>query len=132
MNYNKTVEQYFFQARHAGTLDTRQANTVMCRMGEKAHGACFELYLSCLATGEIVAARFLAYGNPYVIAGLEWLCTEMQGTFISEHPRLDYHEIVRKLAIPATQYAVAVLIERGYQSVVEKMNERLQGKQDEC
>jgi len=126
MNYNKLVEQYFFQAEHVGTLDDSQPYTIMCRMGDKQHGASFDLYLSCNQAGDIQAARFQAYGNPYLIAGLEWLCARMQGTSIHVHPQGDYQEIVSLFAIPRTQYPVAVLIERGYNNAVEKMIERLQ------
>lgn len=131
MNYNKLVERCFFHPEHVGSLDPAQPDTVVSRIGDKTRGASFDLYVSCGPGGEIREARFQARGNPYVIAGLEWLCAQLQGSLIARHPRLDYHEIVRQLSIPRTQYPVAVLIERAYRSVIQQMNDRLKGNKDE-
>jgi nitrogen fixation NifU-like protein len=127
MNYNKLVESCFFQPTHVGVLDCEQPGNLRIRQGEPSQGAYFDLYVSCEKSGDISKACFKAYGNPYIIAGLEWLCRQLQGTNINTHPKLNYHVIVEKLEIPRPYYPNAVLIESGYCALVTEMKKRVKG-----
>src|SRR4051794_35519775 len=100
MMYNDLVEHCFFEPQHLGILSPSQALCVNCRVGEAGRGDFFDLYLLCDNQGLILKARFKAYGNPYLIAGVEWLCRQLEGSTINEHPRIEYRLMVQKLAIP--------------------------------
>lgn len=127
ITYNKLVESCFFQAQHVGTLDCSRADTVCVSVEEQRNGIRLDLYLSCQTDGLIDKACFRACGNPYVIAGAEYLCRRLQGTSAKEHPCLDYHELVRQLGIPRVQYPLAVLIERAYHQAIQHIQDRLKG-----
>jgi nitrogen fixation protein NifU and related proteins len=130
MIYNELVESCFFQPKHAGVLDCTQKNTHKSQAGSAARGEYFDLYLSFDDAGKILQACFKACGNPYLIAGVEWVCRQLQGTLIDEHPNFDYHFLVKKLAIPKKHYPVALLLENGYRDMVNAVKDQLR-KNDE-
>jgi nitrogen fixation NifU-like protein len=119
MNYNKLVESYFFEPQHIGILDSTQPRTICSRNVD------FELYLAANEKGVIVQATFKANGNPYLIAGFEWVCRQLQGTAVNQHPRFNYQDLVQILEIPQSSYPTALLVEKGYCQGVEALKERL-------
>jgi len=119
MNYNKLVERCFFQPEHVGVLDSSQAGVCHSRTGDASRGDYFDLYLCCEKSGLILKACFKAYGCPYLIAGLEWICGQLEGSSISEHPRIDYKALVQLLDMPRRYYPVALLVEKAYCDVVK-------------
>lgn len=125
MIYNELVETCFFEPKHVGTLDLDQSLAGFYRGGEAGRGDVFDFYLLCDKKGGILKARFKAYGNPYLIAAAEWLCRQLEGSQISEHPQFDYAFLVEKLAIPKVRYPVALQIEDGYRDLVQIMKKKL-------
>ncbi|MDX1836628.1 hypothetical protein DIZ81_00590 [Legionella taurinensis] len=122
MKYNDLVETCFFRPRHVGTLDCSRPFTVFSEAGIRGK-AFLQWYAACDAQGLIIQCCFKAYGNPYLIAALEWCCRQMTGTSVSEHPRWDYRQLVTVLEIPQALYPTALLVEQGYRQICEKMKQ---------
>lgn len=125
MIYNELIENCFFEPRHVGILDLNQDLTSFYRGGEAGRGDVFDFYLLCNKKGEILKARFKAYGNPYLVAAAEWVCRQLEGSQIKEHPQLNYARLVEKLAIPKVRYPVALQIEDGYCELIQIMKKKL-------
>lgn len=128
MMYNKRVESCFFTPHHVGVLDTQQPRTVHHREGELRFGNLIDFYLLCDAKGTILKARFKAYGNPFLLAASEWLCQQLEGSPIAEHPCIDYERLINEFAIPETHHSAALQIEEGYQKLVLMMQRKLNGE----
>ncbi len=128
MMYNELVENCFFRPKHVGVLDLMDNRCVFYRNGEPGRGDFFDFYLLCNKKGLIVKAKFKAYGNPYLIAGAEWLCRQLEDSQIDEHPRFDYAFLLKELDIPKLRYSVALQLEDGYRELVKSMKERLKGE----
>jgi nitrogen fixation protein NifU and related proteins len=125
MSYNELVKRYFFQPNHVEKLDPTLARTVYCSINDAAKSNYFDLYLSCNESGLIIKACFKACGSPYLIASLEWLCQQLEGSFVESHPKLSYLILVRQLDIPNHLYPIAILVERGYNNIILAMKKRL-------
>lgn len=128
MIYNELVERCFFAPNHVGTLDLTQDRVAFYRGGEAGRGDVFDFYLLCDEQGKILKARFKAYGNPYLVAGTEWLCRQLEGSQIDEHPQIDYALIIQLLDIPKVRYPVALAIEDSYRELVQIMKTKLKGE----
>ncbi|WP_419420389.1 iron-sulfur cluster assembly scaffold protein [Legionella sp. D16C41] len=131
MNYNKLVESYFFQPKHVGTLDNTLSRTVYCSLSDAFKSNYFNLYLACNEAGLIVTACFKACGSPYLIASLEWLCQQLEGSDIGEHPQLSYRTLIKQLEIPNHLYPIAILVEKGYNHIILAMKEKLNEEKNE-
>lgn len=121
MSYNKLVECYFFNPEHVGMLDINQPEVLHHRGGIPGMGDVYDLYLCFDKTGLIKAARFKAFGNPYLIASLELVCQILEGSTLDDHPKFDHSWLVSELEIPKTRYAVALQVEDGYQDLIKQL-----------
>lgn len=122
MNYNQLVEDCFFTPKHVGTLDCTEPFTVLSEVGLRDK-AFLQWYAACNPQGLITQCCFKAYGNPYLIAALEWCCRQLIGTSLDGHPRFDYLQLVNELEIPKVLYPTALLVEQGYRQICEKMKQ---------
>ena len=129
MNYNKLTTSLFFDLQHVGELDCALPMTVCSRISV-AKNQCSELYLACDQNGWITQAYFKALGEPYLIAGLEWLCRNIVHTSIETHPNIDHAMIVDALSIPEAQYAVALLVETNYRQAIQLLTQKWVEKND--
>lgn len=121
MIYNKLVTECFFHPQHVGILDCSQPFSMYFKIGEITTGNAIEYYLLFNEEHVILKARFKAYGNPYLIAGAEWICQQLQGSDIAEHPRFNYAGLIEKLAVPKEHYPIAIFLEKSYLSIVNQM-----------
>ncbi|STY29107.1 iron-sulfer cluster proteins NifU [Legionella wadsworthii] len=115
--YNRLVHDYFFKPRHVGEIDLKNHFAVVAKNHQKGQGM-IELYLQCNSNGTIVRACFRSSCNPFVIAGLEWLCRFVEGKSIHATPQIDYQLIVKELEIPLTQYPLAIRIKNVYEEAL--------------
>ncbi|MCE3046114.1 iron-sulfur cluster assembly scaffold protein [Legionella sp. 16cNR16C] len=122
--YNELVERCFFKPCHAGILDCSEPYTVHVRAGYPGRSGHFDLYLQC-DSGLIKKARFKAFGNPYLIAGLELLCEQVENSSLDGHPHFEHRELARRLDLPKNQQQLVFLIETGYLSAINHMKEKL-------
>lgn len=127
MSYNPLVEELFFHPKHNGVLDVNQPLTISVRQGITG-SAMLDLYLACNQQGKIERACFKAIGSPFLLASLEWICRESQGSMLKHHLLLDHKQLIKKLEIPKNRYASALFAEKGYYSAIEKMNQLFEEK----
>lgn len=128
MMYNELVESCFFTPKHVGLMDLTQPLSVHYRGGVTGRGDVFDFYLLCNEEGLVLKACFKAYGSPYLVAAAEWICRQLEGSQIDEHPLFNYQTVVDELAIPKTRYSVALQIEDGYRELIEKIKLKLKGE----
>jgi nitrogen fixation NifU-like protein len=110
MIYNELILDYFFHPYHVGILNGN--NVIQAQIKD------MNLYIELDINNKIIKACFKSRANPFKIAGLEWLCRELEGDLITNHPRIDYKQIARVLDIPALKYADAIALEGIYQRLV--------------
>lgn len=79
MSYNALVCEHFFHPRQTDTIDASQPFFAMASVGSLKQGDAVELSLVCDEAGVIKDIGFKAYGNPYLIAALSWLCEQSKG-----------------------------------------------------
>ncbi|MFA5959322.1 MAG: iron-sulfur cluster assembly scaffold protein [Tatlockia sp.] len=123
--YNKLVESCFFAPQHVGVITQSNPFVFHCRSGARGRGDFFDLYLLA-KEGKITQGRFKAYGNPYLIAGLEWLCRQLEGSDVNQHPCYTHLDFAKQLGIPKTRYSVALQLEDGYREIILLMQFKLQ------
>lgn len=129
MIYNKIIERCFFKPEHVGSIDLDVPLSVYHSLGGENIADRVDLYLLAEETGLLIQARFKAYGNPYLVAGAELVCQQLEGSCIKEHPAIDYRYLIRELSIPEMRYAAALQIEDVYRATIIKMKEKLTRKQ---
>ena len=131
MMYNKLVESCFFTPQHVGVLDLSEPLSV-CYCSERwGQRGIFDFYLLCNETGRVKKAYFKAHGSPYLVAAAEWVCQQLEGSLIDEHPQFNYSALMQKLSIPDTRYSVALQIEDAYRELVTMMQAKLKRGNDE-
>lgn len=123
MMYNKTVQDYFFSPQHVGVIDLGQEFTVVFANTQKDQGT-IEFYMQCTQDRIIQRVCFKTNGNPYLIAGLEWLCRLVEGRSLDEAPQIDYQLLINDLNIPVTQYPLALRVVGAYKEALNLMNMR--------
>ncbi|MFJ1267399.1 iron-sulfur cluster assembly scaffold protein [Legionella lytica] len=123
MMYNKTVLDYFFSPAHVGIIDLND-HTVVVTNNQKMQGT-IELYMQCGRNRVIQRICFKTNGNPYLIAGLEWVCRQIEGKLIDELPPIDYQLLVKELDIPVAQYPLGLRIFSVFKETLILMNNKL-------
>jgi nitrogen fixation NifU-like protein len=123
--YNKTVLDYFFSPKHVGFLDLNNPLTVVSKNSQN-NQEIIELYLQGTLEGTILKACFKTNGSPYIIAGLEWLCRQIEGKELDNLPPIDYIALLKDLNIPKVHYHVALRIIAIFKEGVLLMNEKKQ------
>ena len=117
MMYNNIVTNCFFSPKHVGVIDLNNQFAVVFKSSQKGQGQ-LELYLQCNPNGEIERTCFKTDGNPYIIASLEWVCRQLEGSTIDSAPKIDYQMIVKELGIPVAQYSIALRVANAYKEVL--------------
>lgn len=112
-----------FLPEHVGIIDLNN-HTVAVKNNQKSQGT-IELYMQCGQDRVIQRICFKTNGNPYLIAGLEWLCRQIEGKQIDELPPIDYQLLVKELNIPVTQYPLALRIFSVFKETLILMNNKL-------
>lgn len=123
MMYNKIVKSCFFLPQHIGVIDLNQEFSVVVKSQQKGQ-AMVEFYMQCGEDRLIRRACFKTNGNPYLIAGLEWLCRQLEGQSLNKLPPIDYQLLVKELDIPVTQYPLALRVVTIFKEILMLMNSR--------
>lgn len=121
MIYNKIVEDCFFYPQHVGEL-AQELPYVVCGTSKISLNTAIKFYWQCDKNQILVQCRFKAVGNPYLIAGLEWVCRQIEGRKLDEVQTLDYLLLIRELDIPKTYYPIALQIDTLYKEMIGLMN----------
>lgn len=128
MMYNKIVQDYFFEPRHIGGLDLNHPYTVHYRAGSGNSNlnVIIDFYLQSNHEGLITKACFKTNGNPFIIAGLEWLCRQLEGQNQEQMRPISYKTLIEVLEIPSTQSPIAVKMEEVYKQIMILMKKKLE------
>ncbi|HRD69712.1 MAG TPA: iron-sulfur cluster assembly scaffold protein [Legionella sp.] len=120
MMYNKIVQDYFFEPLHIGSLDLNHPDTVHYRSGSgnSNSNVIIDFYLRSNHEGLITKASFKTNGNPFIIAGLEWLCRQLEGHNQEQMRPISYKTLMEVLEIPSTQSPIAVKMEEVYKQIM--------------
>ena len=117
MMYNSLVTAYFFEPKHVGTIEPSVFSR--CLHQQSSTSNCnFSLAASIDRQSNFDRACFKAKGSPFLIAGLEYICETLEGTNLDSHPSISYEQLVEVLALPRTNYAIAVLMEEAYRKLI--------------
>ena len=125
--YPSIVTELFFNINHAGVLDCSQAFTI-CNDNKQDKNFNIKLYLQANLENIIELAKFKTNGNPYIIAGCEWLCQQIEHTDLNIHPYINYSIINNVLQLPKPYYPIALLIENSYNKAITLLNNKLNNK----
>ena len=128
MMYNLLVEQLFFDLRHAGDLPGIEGNRQVFETGTPGQASLIRLTLIADDHGRIRRAGFKAYGNPYLLAAMEYLCRQIEGRQLHDCPSLTWQDLIKLLDIPVTQQAVALLVAGIYQQMLNSLQQQELGK----
>lgn len=102
------VAKLFDSPAHAGR--PADAGFAHGRGGSVRSGGLIDIWLKA-HDGQIVDARFEAFGCPATIACGEWLCAWLIGRSLPDAERLRGLEIAQTLALPAAKRSVALKAE---------------------
>lgn len=127
MMYNKNIEDCFFSPNHSDVIDLDQPYSSHYRSAQSGKNVVIDLYMLCSVDKAVLKACFKAVGNPYLIAGLEWLCRRIEGLNLTQLLPSYYEQIITDLEIPAHQYPIAVLIDTTYKELLKLAYEQFKG-----
>lgn len=125
MMYTEKVSKLFFYPKHVGVLDENQELTAHCSIVQEKQNTVINLFWQCTEQGIIQRACFKAVGSPYIIAGMEWLCAEVEGKKLDDLPSIDYQVLIKQFEIPKLHYPAAVQIEALYKAMKVSVNNKL-------
>lgn len=121
MNYNKVVEAWFFHPEHAGSLSKTSESVIIVSRSLDHSNRKMHLYLQLNEQRVVTAARFKAAGNPYIIAGLEWICRFVEGKNVDDLEENLYQDLLVALDIPSLQYPYALQLQAVYQEALSQL-----------
>lgn len=110
MNYNELVLSHFHQPRNVGEFAADLPGIARARVGTVAAGNVAQLELQ-IEHDVIQAAKFKAYGEPYVIAACSYLTEQLTKKSLAEAEKIDHFHFAKALAMPTTKLHTALLVE---------------------
>lgn len=123
MMYNLLVEQLFFDLRHAGEISENEAGRQVYESGAAGQSALIKLSISFDQLNCMTKVRFKAYGNPYLLAAMEWLCRQLEGRNVQDCEKLEWQRLIALFDMPKTQQGLALRIVDLYDKVRGKSDE---------
>lgn len=120
MMYNDLVQDLFFQASHVGALLADDPWVAHYRSGTNGGAVVLDIYLCISPELNIKKACFQACGNPFLIAGMEWICRSLEGAPMAQVPSITYKQLIEILDLPLSQYPIALQLEKLYQEIVSR------------
>src|SRR5258708_4744024 len=97
--YSEPVWKLFVHPRHVGTFNVSDTAVAFASAGTPAAKSVIHLAWK-MDGGQIVDARFQAYGCPVTIAVGEWLAEQSHGVTVEALTRIDAVQIRAALEIP--------------------------------
>lgn len=128
MKYSSLVLTHFFDPCHVGAITADAYPRVVSHRQAQSYsllepqGDSIDLYLAC-DDQRIIAAGYLARGNPYLIAAGSILCEALHDMPLPIEPIFNFEYWVDKLAIPQDKYYVAILIEEALNRCMEQLTQ---------
>ncbi len=119
--YPSWVTQLFFDLRHVVTQDeTFEYDIVVERKYHDYRWVKMGVKLS--SSNQINSLGFRISGNPFWMAGMEWLARFLEGKYLAEC-QLSLELIQRTLPMPLSQQAFQVLLFELYREITNQMQE---------
>ena len=118
--YNEAVEKLFFSPRHVGSLDLQAPRTLYGSYVEQLRGQQMDLYLQYNESAVITKICFKAHGEPYLIAGVEWACRQLEKQSLQSLPEISHQKLMQALAIPSLRFPFALFIEQSFAAFIEE------------
>lgn len=121
MSYNELVEKHFFSPQHVFIEDDAKNNFHYVSEGSVALGDAIEFYMQFdKASQKINVLKFKAYGNPYLIAGMSYLCQELQHKPLNQVNIFSAQKLIEVLSLPKTKYYVAYMLEDALKKLADE------------
>lgn len=79
MSYNNLVLSLFFNPEHAGILEKKQRGKIG-RFVDASQNQRIDFYVDYQSSGSMCSICYLVKGNPYIIAGAEWMAQAVEKT----------------------------------------------------
>ena len=123
MMYNKLVTDYFFHPLHVGELATITPFSVVVTSSAQI-SLFMQLSLQCDALGRITKALFKTNGDPFTIAGLEWICRAFEGENMDMNPPITHQQIMAELERPSQYFPRAIALEKIALDAITQLKKR--------
>lgn len=118
--YNEIVRACFENPVHAMTPDGDYAEWTIATAAESEKGCRVRLAASVDA-GQLVETGFSAWGCPFLIAGLETVCRDLEGRDASALETVSANELAARLSVPSTRLGRLLLIEDAAARLLEQI-----------
>ena len=110
MNYSEKVKKYFHQTKHHGQLIAPFAKVFKAKSHIRGYEV--ELYFKLnLDHTYIEASRFLAYGDPSIIATLAWFCEYAEKRTCECVSKIKVPFIIESMQLDTSKRYAATLIQ---------------------
>lgn len=110
MKYSELIIEHFENPQNVGEFNQEEEGVLTGKIGALNISDIIQLQLKINAEQTVIAVKFKAYGNPYTIAGLSWLTTELKGKTLAEAKTIDYLLIANHMGFPKNKLHSALLI----------------------
>jgi len=109
-SYSNSVVQLFEEPNYVGILDVSDSDTYVVKVQESCYGAF--LILSILLDNEIIKKiLFKTRGCPYLIAGADWFCSDLEGKSYKNLKNWSAALLIDKLEVPTEKIGRILIIE---------------------
>jgi NifU-like protein involved in Fe-S cluster formation len=106
--YSELTQRYFKQAPNAGILNGLGVGSAAA--GSRDTGTKLRFYIQ-VVDDHVMAARFLAFGCPHVIAVAAWLTENCAGKRAHAALPEDVHALQRRFEVPAEKLGRLLVVE---------------------
>lgn len=125
MMYNELVTDYFFHPLHVGELTTINPFSVVVTSSAQI-SPFMQLSLQCDALGKITKALFKTNGDPFTIAGLEWICRAFEREDMDINFPMTHQQIMVELKMPSQYFPRAIALEKIALDAITQLKKRNQ------
>ena len=111
MNYSPLIYHYFNNQQYVGEFPHSEQGILSAENGTPGISDVVKISFKLDSKHTILDAKFKAYGNPYTIAILAWICETMVNKPIAQLSEITYRAIIDLFELPEHKIKSAILIE---------------------
>lgn len=124
MAYSKEVIDHYENPRNVGALDKSDANVGTGLVGAPACGDVLKLQIQVDDAGNIIDAKFKAFGCGSAIASSSLVSEWVKGKNVDEALEIKNQEIARHLSLPPVKLHCSMLAEDAIKAAVKDYKEK--------
>ena len=124
MAYSKEVIDHYENPRNVGVLDKSDANVGTGLVGAPACGDVLKLQIQVDDAGNIIDAKFKAFGCGSAIASSSLVSEWVKGKNVDEALEIKNQEIARHLSLPPVKLHCSMLAEDAIKAAVKDYKEK--------